>query len=165
MTNFYPTHFLFQLHNLLSNTHHDEDDVSEEQTKDGHSQRTSIISWSPNGRDFQICDPSRCLELLSNEMGCSTFKSFQLQLRAWGFKRVTITAATTTTTTPTTTTKYQTSLYCYSHPMFQQGRPELCKKLIQDKLKGVARRDKRGFLGLSHQRRHLSKVVCTSRAA
>ena len=171
MVNFDPNHFLFKLHNLLS-------DSEDNETKHSLHQK-DIVSWSPQGMDFLIHDPIKFIHVLSRETRCTTtFRSFQIEMKVWGFKRVSMKATqvdkqidttaivhkkNTISTPNTATTTSQSTSYCYSHPMFQRERPELCKTLIRSKLKGICGQDKRGSLGLSRRCRQTPRFVSTAR--
>jgi len=49
---------------------------------------SDVVTWLPNGRSFQVKDPTKFMELVVPRFFKATkYRSFQRQLNLWGFLR------------------------------------------------------------------------------
>jgi hypothetical protein len=84
----------------------------------------AIISWAPHGRCFSVHQPREFTRsLLPNYFNHNAITSFQRQLNLYGFKRITKSGS-----------KDQGHYY---HELFLRGRPELCRRMRRQKIKGT----------------------------
>lgn len=84
----------------------------------------AIISWAPHGRCFSVHQAREFTRsLLPNYFNHNAITSFQRQLNLYGFKRITKSGS-----------KDQGHYY---HELFLRGRPELCRRMRRQKIKGT----------------------------
>jgi hypothetical protein len=84
----------------------------------------SIISWAPHGRCFSVRKPGEFTRtIMKTYFNHTSITSFQRQLNLYGFKRITKSGS-----------KDQGSYY---HELFLRGRPELCRRIRRQKIKGT----------------------------
>eukprot|EP00984_Skeletonema_dohrnii_P013840 scaffold5789_cov99-Skeletonema_dohrnii-CCMP3373.AAC.3 len=82
---------------------------------------SDVVTWLPNGRSFQVKDPTKFMELVVPRFFKATkYRSFQRQLNLWGFIRV---------------VKGQGNGVWY-HESFIRGNPEMISKLTRTRIKG-----------------------------
>mmetsp|Transcript_21724 Transcript_21724/g.32889 ORF Transcript_21724/g.32889 Transcript_21724/m.32889 type:complete len:271 (-) Transcript_21724:82-894(-) len=82
---------------------------------------SDVVTWLPNGRSFQVKDPTKFMELVVPRFFKATkYRSFQRQLNLWGFIRV---------------VKGQGNGVWY-HESFIRGSPEMISKLTRTRIKG-----------------------------
>eukprot|EP00985_Skeletonema_marinoi_P010001 scaffold4712_cov137-Skeletonema_marinoi.AAC.4 len=82
---------------------------------------SDVVTWLPNGRSFQVKDPTKFMELVVPRFFKATkYRSFQRQLNLWGFLRV---------------VKGQGNGVWY-HESFIRGSPEMISKLTRTRIKG-----------------------------
>lgn len=83
---------------------------------------SSIVTWLSHGRAFIVRSPKRfASEIMSKYFRQTKITSFQRQLNLYGFRRIT----------------QGPDLGAYYHELFLRGRPQLCKKMTRQKIKGT----------------------------
>ncbi|GFH56910.1 hypothetical protein CTEN210_13386 [Chaetoceros tenuissimus] len=83
---------------------------------------SSIISWHPNGKAFQVHDRKAFEKQIQPKMfNQSKYGSFNRQLNLWGFERI----------------PHQRAGACYFHPLFQSHDRNLCCTMYRSKGPGT----------------------------
>ena len=101
--------FPWKLHQVLSDAENNGEDA--------------VISWLPDGKAFCIHNRERFLATIMKTYFSQTkFKSFQRQMNLWGFQKV-----------PKAERRQKDS---YFHRYFVKGQPDLCRKMIRQRIKG-----------------------------
>lgn len=96
--------------------------LEQETTPDFHGNVNAIVGWLPHGRAFLVRKPKEFTnDIMPKYFRQTKLTSFQRQLNLYGFRRLT----------------QSTDAGAYYHELFLRGRPQLCLRMIRQKVKGT----------------------------